>query len=1023
MATPTVNFLSYNSTGINSIKTSWIRDLCKVTNTNFLGIQEHFKSTKSVDKFFKEQFPTMFPFTIPAVRNENQDSGRARGGLSQLLNKSLNIRSDRIKTENFRLQAQILHFPTTRILWVNSYFPNDPLTILFDDTELMDVLNELENILDSSDFDDLIWQGDLNWDMGRASGFSSCMKQFMERLGLVSVWEHHPVSYTHIHTDLTSTSTLDHFVVNERLLSVIADAGVLHLGDNLSRHSPIMLKLNLGSLPVQSKTSTKSTRRPAWYKAEQSHMDEFTRSVDDKLSSLQVPETLRCSDPHCQDRHHTQERDNFVLDVMCSVIETSHQCIPMSGGRKTSKPECPVERAIPGWKDMVEPYKVDAAFWHGVWQSADRPSRGVLKDIMTRTRNQYHYAVRRLKKMSSSLRARKLLQASETGSCELLKEMKKIKGGKKESNDLPDSVGGASGEHSIVEEFRKVYFALYNSSDTSEDMAVLKEELKTLITGTREADLITGKAVKEAATRMKPKKSDISGSYTSEAILNAPDIFFDHLALVYRSWLLHGTVTLSLLSCAFLPLFKGGLKDPSKTDSYRAIAGSSLLLKLFDNVILLLWGDVLGTDSLQFGFKSGTSTTECTWMVMEVASYFLRRGVPCVVTLLDCSKAFDMCQFSVLFQKLKKKGLPAIVIRTLIFVYEEQTAWVSWGTARSSQFGILNGTRQGSVLSPGFFGIYVDELLLQLRRSGVGCYIGGSFFGAAGYADDIILLAPCRSAMAQMVKICEDYGKKNNLMFSTDSNPAKSKTKCLYMCGPKVKNPVYPAPIQLYGVDLPWVTHATHLGHELSQDCTMTMDTKMKRANYIKNSMDTREMFGFALPDQVLNAISVYSAHFYGSNLWDLYGDMAGQVYRSWSTTVKLVWDLPRSTHNYFVDNMLAESIPSARKRILCQYVSFLQRLGKSVSKEVRLMSMIAGADVRSVVGRNVLNLRTEFKLDPWRDSARLFQKEYKHHEVPAIDKWRLPFLRQLLETRYEMKVCEENDETISGLIDSLCSS
>ena len=59
MATPTVNFISYNSTGINSIKTSWIRDLCKVTNANFLGIQEHFKSSKSVDKFFKEQFPDM----------------------------------------------------------------------------------------------------------------------------------------------------------------------------------------------------------------------------------------------------------------------------------------------------------------------------------------------------------------------------------------------------------------------------------------------------------------------------------------------------------------------------------------------------------------------------------------------------------------------------------------------------------------------------------------------------------------------------------------------------------------------------------------------------------------------------------------------------------------------------------------------------------------------------------------------------------------------------------------------------
>ena len=121
--------------------------------------------------------------------------------------------------------------------------------------------------------------------------------------------------------------------------------------------------------------------------------------------------------------------------------------------------------------------------------------------------------------------------------------------------------------------------------------------------------------------------------------------------------------------------------------------------------------------------------------------------------------------------------------------------------------------------------------MLELRRSGVGCYIGGRFFGAAGYADDIVLLAPCRSAMAQMVKICEEFGEKNNLMFSTDVNPTKSKTKCLYMCGPKIKNPQYPAPIQLYGVDLPWVTHATHLGHELSLDCSMDLDTKMKRAS------------------------------------------------------------------------------------------------------------------------------------------------------------------------------------------------
>ena len=222
---------------------------------------------------------------------------------------------------------------------------------------------------------------------------------------------------------------------------------------------------------------------------------------------------------------------------MSSVIESCHQYIPMAGGSRSSKPDCPVEKAIPGWKQLVAPYKDDAIFWHSVWQSADRPSHGVLKEIMTRTRNQYHYAIRRCKKMSNSLRARNLLQASETDSCELLKEMKKIVGSKKGSQDLPDSVGGATGEAEVVEEFRKVYSALYNSSDTSDDLYDLKAKLTAEISDGSivEADKITGKIVKEAACRMKPKKSDISQSFTSDAILNAPDNFFDYIALIYRS--------------------------------------------------------------------------------------------------------------------------------------------------------------------------------------------------------------------------------------------------------------------------------------------------------------------------------------------------------------------------------------------------------------------------------------------------------------------------------------------------------
>ena len=172
-------------------------------------------------------------------------------------------------------------------------------------------------------------------------------------------------------------------------------------------------------------------------------------------------------------------------------------------------------------------------------------------------------------------------------------------------------------------------------------------------------------------------------------------------------------------------------------------------------------------------------------MVMVVANHFMRNGTNPIMTLLDCSKAFNMCCFSTLFNKILKKGMPAVVVRTLVFVYERQFAWVRWGRARSDIFPIVNGTRQGSVLSPALFAIYMDEILVTLRQLGVGCYVARVFMGAFGYCDDLALLAPSRPAMQLMLEACERFGLQNNLIFSTDPDPVKSKTKCVYFRGKK----------------------------------------------------------------------------------------------------------------------------------------------------------------------------------------------------------------------------------------------
>ena len=145
------------------------------------------------------------------------------------------------------------------------------------------------------------------------------------------------------------------------------------------------------------------------------------------------------------------------------------------------------------------------------------------------------------------------------------------------------------------------------------------------------------------------------------------------MALVFRSWLLHGTVTRSVLACAFIPLVKAG-KDPALSGSYRAIAGSSLLLKLFERCILIIWGDKLHSDQLQFGFKRQCSTGQATWLVQEVLQHYLRQGSKPVAVVLDCTKALNLAKYDIMFGRLLERGLPAIVVRVIAFSYSEQVA-------------------------------------------------------------------------------------------------------------------------------------------------------------------------------------------------------------------------------------------------------------------------------------------------------------------------------------------------------------
>jgi len=72
--------------------------------------------------------------------------------------------------------------------------------------------------------------------------------------------------------------------------------------------------------------------------------------------------------------------------------------------------------------------------------------------------------------------------------------------------------------------------------------------------------------------------------------------------------------------------------------------------------------------------------------------------------------------------------------------------------------------RQGGIISPVLFCIYIDGLLCMLRESSVGCFIVNVFLGALAYVDDIALLVPTPSAIRRLLSVCDEYGRNFSVM-------------------------------------------------------------------------------------------------------------------------------------------------------------------------------------------------------------------------------------------------------------------
>ena len=112
---------------------------------------------------------------------------------------------------------------------------------------------------------------------------------------------------------------------------------------------------------------------------------------------------------------------------------------------------------------------------------------------------------------------------------------------------------------------------------------------------------------------------------------------------------------------------------------------------------------------------------------------------------LDASKTFVRVTHSVLFDKLVQSGVPGYIVRIFCYWYVQQTMCIRGGSSLSSSFCLSNGVRQGGILSPYLFNVYVDDL------SRTGCLSGNITINHLMYADDLVLLSPSATGLRELL--------------------------------------------------------------------------------------------------------------------------------------------------------------------------------------------------------------------------------------------------------------------------------
>lgn len=731
-----LRFLSLNCHGINDSIISYLRRI--IVDYDIVLLQETWLSEFSC-KRLADISPDFVFFHSSAMEEKLRSgilSGRPFGGTAILVRQCFASSISVLPCNNPRITAICCsNRDQQNIVICSVYMPYNDRSV-DQIVEYNSTIGSIQALIDSNLGCLFVIGGDFNVARDRYGATGEAVWMFCNHNDLL--WlepESDDIRFT-FHNDANlHFSLIDHFLCSSCLSPSTKAVHILADGDNTSDHLAISVSLNV---PVDNKVGHCRQGHSFRLKWERADISLYQNTVASQLSRIDLPINALLCQNNCIG--HNEILDKYYTDILHCLSTSSKLCIP----------EVKVGIEKHWWTADLDDLKQECIEATTIWRMAGCPRNGDINSNRIKIKLRYKNAVKEAAREGESQLNDELVNhlctKNNTGFWKAWRKRFCTKNLKSTS-----VVNGVSGDDNIIKEFSGYFSQVGQPNTTNADLMYEKRVREYLF---EHSGLCNGSARAVEVSLLHECISDLKL----------------HLCLLFTAMMRHSFVPTDFRFGIIKPLLKCKNGDQSDLNMYRGITLTPVLSKLFESVLLGLYSEHLISDPLQFGFKKGSGCNNALFAFVESVKYFTKRDSKIHCAFLDASKAFDKVLINGLLNKLIDRKIPFHFISLLYNWYSNLSCAVVWNTAIGCPFPVTCGVRQGGVLSPFLFAIYVDDVINQLRKCGFGIQIGNMFAGCLLYADDIVLLSGSWYGLQKMINICWLFG----ILWDIKFNPAKS---------------------------------------------------------------------------------------------------------------------------------------------------------------------------------------------------------------------------------------------------------